>query len=62
MTKVAPVRAVSTIMGFWLATSFIGNFVGGYEMGLAFVLHGEERVERSLHERFFQRLNIGWRF
>jgi len=30
VTKVAPVRAVSTIMGFWLATSFIGNFVSGW--------------------------------
>jgi len=30
VTKVAPVRAVSTIMGFWLATSFLGNFVGGW--------------------------------
>jgi POT family proton-dependent oligopeptide transporter len=30
VTKVAPLRAVSTIMGFWLATSFIGNFIGGW--------------------------------
>jgi POT family proton-dependent oligopeptide transporter len=30
VTKIAPVRAVSTIMGFWLATSFIGNFVSGW--------------------------------
>jgi proton-dependent oligopeptide transporter, POT family len=30
VTKVAPVRAVSTIMGFWLATSFLGNFIGGW--------------------------------
>lgn len=30
VTKVAPARAVSTIMGFWLATSFIGNFVSGW--------------------------------
>ncbi len=30
VTKVAPLRAVSTIMGFWLATSFIGNLIGGW--------------------------------
>jgi len=30
VTKIAPLRAVSTIMGFWLATSFLGNFIGGW--------------------------------
>jgi POT family proton-dependent oligopeptide transporter len=30
VTKVAPARAVSMMMGVWLGTSFIGNFVGGY--------------------------------
>jgi len=30
VTKVAPARAVSMMMGVWLATSFTGNFVGGY--------------------------------
>jgi proton-dependent oligopeptide transporter, POT family len=27
---VAPARAVSTMMGVWLATSFLGNFLAGY--------------------------------
>jgi POT family proton-dependent oligopeptide transporter len=30
VSKVAPVRAVSSIMGLWLATSFIGNFLAGW--------------------------------
>jgi POT family proton-dependent oligopeptide transporter len=30
VTKVAPARAVSMMMGLWLATSFIGNFLAGY--------------------------------
>ena len=30
VTKVAPARAVSMMMGVWLATSFTGNFVSGY--------------------------------
>jgi POT family proton-dependent oligopeptide transporter len=30
ITKVAPGRAVSMMMGVWLATSFTGNLVGGY--------------------------------
>lgn len=30
VTKVAPARAVSMMMGIWLATSFTGNFAGGY--------------------------------
>jgi POT family proton-dependent oligopeptide transporter len=30
VTKVAPGRAVSMMMGVWLATSFTGNLVGGY--------------------------------
>jgi POT family proton-dependent oligopeptide transporter len=30
VTKVAPARAVSMMMGVWLATSFIGNFLAGY--------------------------------
>jgi len=30
VTKVAPARAVSMMMGVWLATSFTGNFIGGY--------------------------------
>src|SRR3954469_2353426 len=30
VTKVAPARTVSMMMGVWLATSFIGNFVAGY--------------------------------
>jgi POT family proton-dependent oligopeptide transporter len=30
VTKVAPARAVSMMMGVWLATSFTGNLVGGY--------------------------------
>ena len=30
VTKVAPARAVSMMMGVWLATSFTGNFVAGY--------------------------------
>jgi proton-dependent oligopeptide transporter, POT family len=30
VTKVAPVRLLSMLMGVWLATSFIGNFLAGY--------------------------------
>jgi len=30
VTKVAPARAVSMMMGVWLATSFVGNFLAGY--------------------------------
>ena len=30
VTKVAPARAVSMMMGLWLATSFTGNFLAGY--------------------------------
>jgi POT family proton-dependent oligopeptide transporter len=30
VTKVAPARAVSVMMGVWLATSFTGNFAAGY--------------------------------
>ena len=30
VSKVAPVRMVSMLMGVWLATSFIGNFLAGY--------------------------------
>jgi proton-dependent oligopeptide transporter, POT family len=30
VTKVAPARAVSMMMGVWLATSFTGNLVAGY--------------------------------
>jgi POT family proton-dependent oligopeptide transporter len=30
VTKVSPARAISMMMGIWLATSFSGNFVAGY--------------------------------
>ena len=30
VSKVAPVRMVSMLMGVWLGTSFIGNFLAGY--------------------------------
>jgi POT family proton-dependent oligopeptide transporter len=30
VTKVAPARVVSMVMGMWLATSFVGNFIGGW--------------------------------
>jgi POT family proton-dependent oligopeptide transporter len=30
VSKVAPVRMVSLLMGVWLATSFIGNFISGW--------------------------------
>ncbi len=30
ITKVAPVHLLSMLMGVWLATSFIGNFLAGY--------------------------------
>jgi POT family proton-dependent oligopeptide transporter len=30
VTKVAPARVVSMVMGLWLATSFAGNFIGGW--------------------------------
>src|SRR6266404_8755407 len=30
VSKVAPVRYLSMMMGVWLATSFTGNFIAGY--------------------------------
>ena len=30
VTKVAPARVISMVMGMWLATSFAGNFIGGW--------------------------------
>jgi proton-dependent oligopeptide transporter, POT family len=30
VSKVSPVRIVSLMMGVWLATSFVGNFIGGW--------------------------------
>jgi POT family proton-dependent oligopeptide transporter len=30
VTKIAPARALSMIMGLWLATSFVGNFLAGW--------------------------------
>ena len=30
MSKVAPARMVSMLMGLWLATSFTGNFIAGW--------------------------------
>ncbi len=30
VSKVSPGRVVSTIMGLWFATSFVGNFIGGW--------------------------------
>ena len=30
VTKVAPGRIVSMMMGVWLATSFVGNFLAGF--------------------------------
>ena len=30
MTKVAPVRLLSMMMGVWLATNFTGGFLAGY--------------------------------
>lgn len=30
VTKVAPARSLSMIMGIWLATSFLGNFIAGW--------------------------------
>jgi POT family proton-dependent oligopeptide transporter len=30
VTKVAPLRLLSMLMGLWLATSFIGGFLAGY--------------------------------
>jgi len=30
VTKIAPARIVSMLMGVWLATSFVGNFLAGY--------------------------------
>jgi POT family proton-dependent oligopeptide transporter len=30
VSKVAPARLLSTMMGLWLATSFVGNFLSGY--------------------------------
>jgi proton-dependent oligopeptide transporter, POT family len=30
VSKVAPVRMVSMLMGLWLATSFTGNFIAGW--------------------------------
>jgi POT family proton-dependent oligopeptide transporter len=30
VTKVAPARILSMMMGVWLATSFVGNFLAGW--------------------------------
>jgi POT family proton-dependent oligopeptide transporter len=30
VTKIAPARIISMMMGLWLATSFAGNFLAGY--------------------------------
>ncbi len=30
VSKIAPARMISTTMGLWLGTSFIGNFVAGW--------------------------------
>jgi POT family proton-dependent oligopeptide transporter len=30
VSKVAPARMISTMMGLWLGTSFVGNFVVGW--------------------------------
>ena len=30
VTKIAPARLVSMLMGLWLSTSFVGNFFGGF--------------------------------
>ncbi len=30
VSKVSPTRAVSLMMGVWLSTSFVGNFIGGW--------------------------------
>jgi POT family proton-dependent oligopeptide transporter len=30
VTKVAPARVVSMVMGLWMTTSFFGNFIGGW--------------------------------
>jgi POT family proton-dependent oligopeptide transporter len=30
VSKVAPARMVSMLMGVWLATSFVGNFIAGW--------------------------------
>ncbi len=30
VSKLAPARMVSMLMGFWLATSFVGNFIAGW--------------------------------
>ena len=30
VSKVAPARMVSMLMGLWLATSFVGNFLAGW--------------------------------
>jgi POT family proton-dependent oligopeptide transporter len=30
VSKIAPARMISTMMGLWLSTSFIGNFAAGW--------------------------------
>jgi POT family proton-dependent oligopeptide transporter len=30
VSKIAPARMISTMMGLWLGTSFVGNFVAGW--------------------------------
>ena len=30
VSKIAPTRIISTMMGLWLGTSFVGNFVAGW--------------------------------
>ena len=38
VTKVAPARIVSMMMGMWLMSSFLGNFLSGY-VGLIYEKH-----------------------
>ena len=43
VSKVSPGRVVSMMMGVWLATSFVGNFIGGW-LGSYWIEHGQGDV------------------
>ena len=49
VTKIAPVRMVSMLMGVWFLANFFGNYLTGY-LGSFY--------ERMPHDRFFMLLTV----
>ena len=50
VTKVAPARVLSMMMGVWLATSFTGGLLAGY-LGSFWSEHGQERLLHDDRDR-----------